>query len=69
MEPEAGSTGAADPLVSLAWVLNHVTSRGETIAAGQQVITGSVLRTRFPEVGDQLRYEIDGLASVAIEIV
>lgn len=69
MDAEPGNTGAADPLVSLAWVLNHVTGRGETIEAGQQVITGSVLRTRFPSVGDRLRYEIDGLASVSIEIV
>ena len=68
-EPEHASTGAASPLDSLAWVLTHFTALGETIAAGEIVITGSVMRTRFPKVGDRLRYEIDGLASVEIALV
>lgn len=67
--PEHASTGAASPLDSLAWVLNHFTGRGETVAAGEIVITGSVMRTRFPKAGDRLRYEIDGLASAEIELV
>ena len=67
--PEHATTGAANPLASLAWVLNHFTGRGETVAAGEIVITGSVMRTRFPVAGDRLRYEIDGLASADIEIV
>lgn len=68
-EPERATTGAANPLASLAWVLNHFAGRGETVAAGEVIITGSVMRTRFPKVGDRLRYEIDGLASVEIELV
>lgn len=69
MEPEHATTGAASPLESLAWVLNHVTGRGGRVSEGEIVITGSVMRTRFPKVGDRLRYEIDGLASVEIEVV
>ena len=67
--PEQATTGAADPLASLAWVLNHFTGHGETVASGEVVITGSVMRTRFPAVGDRVRFEVDGLASVAIELV
>lgn len=67
-EPEPANTGAADPLASLAWVLNHVTSGGETIAQGEHIITGSVLRTRFPEGGDRFNYEITGHAAVSVAI-
>ena len=68
-EPERTSTGASDPLVSLAWVLNHFGMRGETVRRGEHVITGSAVRTRFPGPGERLRYEIDGLAAAEVAVV
>ena len=67
-DPEHANTGAANPLGSLAWVLNHFGERGETLKAGDVVITGSVMRTRFPKPGDHFRYEIDGKAAVTLSI-
>jgi 2-keto-4-pentenoate hydratase len=68
-EPERTNTGAAAPLASLAWVLNHFGGQGQTVRRGEQVITGSAVRTRFPAPGYRLRYEIDGLASVEMTVV
>lgn len=68
-EDERTTTGASDPLVSLAWVLNHFGGQGQTVRKGEHVITGSAVRTRFPVPGDRLRYEIDGLAAVEVAIV
>jgi 2-keto-4-pentenoate hydratase len=68
-EAERTSTGASDPLVSLAWVLNHFGTQGQTVRRGEHVITGSAVRTRFPVAGDRLRYEIDGLACAEVAIV
>jgi 2-keto-4-pentenoate hydratase len=68
-EPERVNTGAADPLGSLAWVLNHCAAQGTTVRAGEHVITGSATRTRFPVRGDRLRYEIDGRAAVEMVVV
>ena len=68
-EPERTTTGASDPVVSLAWVLNHFRTQGQTVRKGEHVITGSAVRTRFPAAGDRLRYEIDGLASVELSVV
>ncbi|MEM7210961.1 MAG: fumarylacetoacetate hydrolase family protein [Pseudomonadota bacterium] len=65
---EAGNTGAADPVNSLVWTLNHFTSRGTTVTAGEVIITGSVLRTRFPEAGDRFRYEISGHGAVELSV-
>lgn len=66
--PEQVNTGAADPLGSLAWVLNHCAAQGLTVRAGERIITGSATRTRFPGPGDRLRYEIDGLAAVELTV-
>lgn len=63
-EDEFGNTGAADPWASLAWVINHNSSRGETIRAGEQIITGSVIHTRFPQPGDKVVYLVGDQAKV-----
>jgi 2-keto-4-pentenoate hydratase len=68
-EPERTVTGAAAPLTSLAWVLNHASAAGRTVRRGEHVITGSAARTRFPKPGDQVRYELDGLAAAEVEVV
>ncbi len=68
IEPEHANTGAADPLGSLAWVLNHLSESGITVSKGEHIITGSAVQTRFPKRGDQLTYTIQG-ASVQITVV
>lgn len=69
MPDEVGTTGAASPWQSFGWVLEHFTGQGETLAAGEIIITGSVLRTRFPAVGDQLSYTVGTAAAVELNIV
>ncbi len=64
---EPANTGAADPLGSLAWVLNHFSARGIGLSKGEQIITGSAVKTRFPGPGDAFRYEVAG-ASVEVQI-
>ena len=65
---EETNTGAADPLGSLAWVLNHFSERGIPLAKGEHIITGSAVRTRFPVPGDALTYDVAG-ATVEVKIV
>ncbi|MDP7381955.1 MAG: fumarylacetoacetate hydrolase family protein, partial [Alphaproteobacteria bacterium] len=63
-------TGAAmgNPLASLAWVANLLNAEGGQVKAGEIVITGSTLATRFPAAGDQLEYMVDGVGEVALTI-
>lgn len=68
-EPERVVTGAATPLASLAWVLNHAAATGQTVRQGEHVITGSAARTRFPKPGERVRYELDGLAAAEVAFV
>ena len=65
---EITNTGAADPWTSLEWLLRHVTGQGDTLDAGEVLITGSAVRTRFPGAGESLSYALDVGADVSISL-
>lgn len=67
--PLSALVGDADPFGSLAWVAEVLTGAGQVLRAGEVVITGSVIKTRAPEVGDHVRYRIGDGAEVAVSIV
>ena len=55
-----------NPLISLAWVANHLGSRGLGLRAGDLVMTGSVSRLLRPRSGDTVRASYTRLGSVAV---
>ncbi|MDJ0612684.1 MAG: fumarylacetoacetate hydrolase family protein [Rhizobiaceae bacterium] len=67
---EKGHTGDAlgHPLNSVAFVANHLGQRGTGLKAGEIIMTGSALKTRFPNPGDTATYRIDGLGEVSIRV-
>ena len=67
---DRGGTGAAmgHPFEGLAWLANLLAARGRAMKAGEIVITGSALRTRFPEAGDRITYRIEGLGETSVHI-
>jgi 2-keto-4-pentenoate hydratase len=67
---DQGVTGAAmgHPFEGLAWLANLLASRGRGMRAGEIVITGSALKTRFPEAGDEVTYRIAGLGEATVRI-
>jgi 2-keto-4-pentenoate hydratase len=67
---DRGVTGAAmgHPFESLAWLANLLASRGRGMKAGELVITGSALKTRFPQAGDEVTYKIAGLGETTVRI-
>jgi len=67
---DRGVTGAAmgHPFESLAWLANLLAARGCDMKAGELVITGSALKTRFPEAGDEITYRIAGLGEATVRI-
>ena len=67
-EPVYAETDAANPFRSLAFMANHLIGRGQTLEPGQVVMAGSAIQTRFPKAGDQIVYEIDGLARVEMRL-
>lgn len=65
-DTETASTAATDPIGTLTWVVNHLSGVGETLLAGQPVITGSVMKTRYPVKGDRVAFDIYGYGGVEL---
>ena len=56
-----------DPMGALAWVVNLAIERGRPLAAGQVVITGSVVQTLPIAAGERFKFEIEGLGAIELE--
>ena len=55
------------PLEALAWFANGLAARGRHLKAGEFVLLGSVVETRWLERGDRVEIEIEGLGSARAE--
>ena len=67
--PQNAMIKDANPLESLAWVSNLLTSLGRTIPKHSVIITGSVIKTRAPNKGDHIIYKVEDLSEVEIKII
>lgn len=63
-----GADALGHPLAALAWVANHLASRGRRLRKGDVVITGSLVRSQFPRAGDLLRFEAGPLGAVELRV-
>jgi len=67
--PQDAMIKDANPLESLSWVSNLLTSLGRTIPKDSVIITGSVIKTRAPNKGDHIIYKVEDLSEVEIKII
>ncbi len=56
------------PLEGLAWLANHLASRGLGLWRGDIVITGSLVTSKFPKAGDLIRFEAGALGAVELQV-
>ena len=63
-----GGDAMGHPLEPLAWLANHAVARGRPLRAGEFVMTGSIVPTRFLEAGERAVYRHDALGSVDLTI-
>jgi 2-keto-4-pentenoate hydratase len=59
-----GRDALGHPFEPLLWLARHLVHRGETLSAGDIVMTGSLVPTRFPAAGDRYRFTLEGLGTV-----
>jgi len=64
-----GGDALGHPLVALAWLANHLLERGRQLRANDLVLTGSIVTTKWPRVGDAVAAEVEGLGLAAARIV
>lgn len=56
------------PFNSVAWLATQLASRGTGLKAGDVVMTGSVMKTIFPEADADYRFELAGIGSVEVQV-
>lgn len=57
------------PLNALAWLANHLVAEGERLRAGDLVMTGNLVTTKFVAPGERYAFELAGVGRVETEIV
>ena len=68
-QPVGAGTGAdvmGHPFEALTWLANHAAASGRPLQAGDVVLTGSVVETKWVEPGDTVRVAIDGLGEAGV---
>lgn len=61
-------SGRAHPLASVAWLAERMASEGRLLARGTFVMTGSIVRTRFPSAGEHWRFQVERLGGVELAV-
>ena len=56
------------PFAPLVWLAEHLALSGEGLRAGDVVLTGSLVTTRFPAVSEAYAFAVAGIGSVAIDV-
>lgn len=71
-DAEVGRGVGADvlghPLNALAWLANSLSARGDGLKAGELVLTGSLVETRWLKAGDRAAIQISGLGGVRVTV-
>jgi 2-keto-4-pentenoate hydratase len=63
-----GADSMGHPFAALAWVASHLAGRGQALRAGDIVITGSLVTSKFPRSGDRLRFDAGALGAVELQV-
>ncbi|MDE0941609.1 MAG: fumarylacetoacetate hydrolase family protein [Alphaproteobacteria bacterium] len=63
-----GGDALGHPLIPLAWLANNLNQRGTMLHAGDVVLTGSIVATKWLQPGDHMVTEIDGLGRTSLTV-
>lgn len=56
------------PFHSVAWLATQLAARGAGLKAGEVVMTGSVMKTVFPEAAAGYRFDLEGIGAVEVKV-
>ena len=56
------------PFNSVAWLATQMAARGTALKAGQVVMTGSVMKTVFPDADANYRFELEPIGFVEVQV-
>ncbi|MGI9414807.1 MAG: 2-keto-4-pentenoate hydratase [Hyphomicrobiales bacterium] len=64
-----GSAALGHPYEPVRWLANHLAERGSGLRQGDVVLTGSLVRTRFPSPGETYDFDVAGIGAVQVAFV
>jgi 2-keto-4-pentenoate hydratase len=64
----SGGDVLGDPFHPVAWLATHLAKQGDGLRAGDIVMTGSLVTTKFPDRPLAYRFDLTGLGAVALTI-
>ena len=56
------------PFEAVAWLANALAARGRGLRAGDIVMTGSIVATKWPSAGDEIVVAIDSLGEARLNL-
>ena len=62
----SGKNVLGSPLIAMAWLANHLQSRGSRLMAGDIVTTGTACDVYYAETGDEITADFDKLGAVSL---
>lgn len=63
-----GRDALGHPFHSVAWLAEHLADTGSALRAGEIIMTGSLVTTKFPDRDSAYRYDLSGLGAVVLTI-
>ena len=63
-----GADVLGHPFAAVAWLADCLAAQSRRLEAGEIVLTGSLVETRWLDAGDAARIEIDGLGTVSLAV-
>lgn len=63
-----GGDSMGHPLNAVAWLADHLASIGRGLLRGDVVITGSIITSKFVNAGDRVRFEVEHLGGVELQV-
>ena len=56
------------PLHAIAWLANEANDRGTYLKVGDIAMLGSLVTSKFPNIGDHLRFELEGFKPIHLHV-
>ena len=64
----SGGDVLGHPFHPVAWLASHLAAQGSGLRAGDIVMTGSIVTTKFPDRPASYRFDVKGLGSVDVTV-
>jgi 2-keto-4-pentenoate hydratase len=64
----SGGDVLGHPFYPVAWLASHLAAQGGGLRAGDIVMTGSIVTTKFPDRSSSYRFDVRGLGSAAVTV-